>query len=311
MTPVPSTDDFRAAVLAGLSRRRRAIPCRWLYDEIGSALFEVICTLPEYYLTRAETALLERVGPDLAELAGPGRVVVDLGAGSMSKTRLLLSALTRPAALVPVDIARRPLLTHARRLAEEFPALTVEPLNADFTRPLTLPPTVSGPVLGFFPGSTIGNLGRCEAMRLLRGLRRLGGPLLVGVDLVKDPAVLEAAYDDRAGVTAAFTGNLLARLVRELDAEIDRRAFTHRARWNPRRSRIEIHLVCRRATELRVAGRRFAFGRGSAIHVEDCHKYSPEAFRRLATRAGWTPVASWIDHGYSLHLLAPSGTSPL
>ena len=302
-----ATRPFLAAALAGLSSRRRHIPCRWLYDDVGSALFEVICTLPEYYLTRAETALLQRVGPELAELAGPGRVVVDLGAGSMSKTRLLLAALQRPAALVPVDIARRPLLNHAQRLAAEFPALEVEPLVADFTQPIVLPPRLASPVLAFFPGSTIGNLSRPEAVRLLSRLRRLGGPLLVGVDLVKDPAVLEAAYDDRAGVTAAFTGNLLARLVRELGAELDPRAFAHRARWNPRQSRIEIHLVCRRDTELRLAGRRFAFQRGNLVHVENCHKYSPEAFRHLAGRAGWTPMAEWVDaeHHYGLHLLAP------
>ncbi|MGE5504226.1 MAG: L-histidine N(alpha)-methyltransferase [Actinomycetota bacterium] len=298
-------DDFRAAVLRGLAHRPRRLPCRFLYDEAGSALFDSICDLPEYPLTRAELGLLARCGPDIAARMGPGRVVVDLGAGSMRKTRLLLAALDRPAAYVPVDVAAGPLADHAARLAGDFPGLPVVPVVADFTRRLPLPRQLGGPVLSFFPGSTIGNLGRPQAVGLLKRLAALGGAALVGVDLVKPAGVLQAAYDDAQGVTAAFTLNLLHRLRRELGAEVDPAAFAHRARWRPAHQRIEISLVARRSTRLALDGRSFAFKAGEAIHVEDCHKYTPEGFAALAGAAGLRPEAVWVDEArrYSLHLL--------
>jgi dimethylhistidine N-methyltransferase len=299
------TNEFRTEVLRGLSRRPRRLPCRFLYDEAGSALFDRICDLPEYPLTRAELGLLAECGPEIAGAVGPGRVVVDLGAGSMRKTRLLLAALDRPAAYVPVDVAAGPLALHARRLAGDFPGLPVVPVVADFTRRLALPPGVAGPVLGFFPGSTIGNLRRAEAIGLLRRLGALGGAVLIGVDLVKPAGVLHAAYDDANGVTAAFTTNLLHRLRRELAAEVDVSAFVHRARWRPALDRIEIDLVARRRTTVAVASRRFCFAAGEAIHVEDCHKYTLDGFRALAAAAGLRPRAAWVDdeRRYSLHLL--------
>jgi L-histidine Nalpha-methyltransferase len=310
MTADAEAEGFRRAVLAGLARRPRRIPCKYLYDAAGSALFERICTLDEYYLTRTETALLRDHGGDIARLAGPGRTVVDLGAGSMEKARLLLSALEGPAAYVPIDIAREPLLAHGRRLAADFPALQVAPVAADFTGELTLPPLGPGRMLAFFPGSTIGNMRPNEAAAFLARVRRMMGRhglLLIGVDLVKDAGRLHAAYDDRAGVTAAFIRNLLVRMRRELGSTLDPAAFDHRARWNARLSRVEIHLVSRHRQRGMLAGQPVQFRRGHAIHIENCYKYEVAGFHRLAARAGLDAVATWTDPArlYSLHLLAP------
>ncbi|MEW5726487.1 MAG: L-histidine N(alpha)-methyltransferase [Pseudomonadota bacterium] len=310
MKPEPHHDGFREAVLAGLAARPRHIPCRYLYDSEGSALFDRITELEDYYLTRAETALLARHGPDVAALVGRGARVVEFGAGSMRKTRLLLKALRAPSAYVPVDVCRDALLLAARRLAAEHPGLAVAPLVADFLHPLALPPDPGGgPVLGFFPGSTIGNLTPVQARDFLRRAARLfgrGGWLLVGVDLAKDPRVIEAAYDDRHGVTALFVRNLLARANRELEADFDLDAFDHTARWNAREGRLEIHLVANRGQAVSVAGQEFRFRRGDAIHVEDCYKYSVGQFQWLARQGGFVPAAHWVDAAglFSLHLLA-------
>lgn len=303
--------EFRRAVLTGLAGMPRRIPCKYLYDEAGSALFDAICTLPEYPLTRAETTLLDRYAADIAGMVGPGRWVVELGAGSMRKTRRLLAALQAPAGYVPVDIAAGPLAAQARRLAAEFPGLAVAPQAADFTQRLPMPEAAAaGPALAFFPGSTIGNLRRPEALALLArvaGAVGAGGALLVGVDLIKERRRLEAAYDDAGGVTAAFTRNLLARLARELGAEVDPRDFDHRARWNAAAARVEIHLVSRRRQMIRLGGRQFGFHTGQAIHIEDSHKYDVSGFQRLAAQAGFRPAATWIEAeaGFSLHLLRP------
>ncbi|CAA7622617.1 L-histidine N(alpha)-methyltransferase [Magnetospirillum sp. UT-4] len=310
----PAADGFAEAMVAGLSGQPRAVPCRYLYDSEGLALFERITELDEYYLSRTETALLAAHGGDIAARVGTGCRVVEFGAGSMAKSRLLLAALERPSTYVPIDIAADALTLAARRVSRVFPGLTVTPLAADFLRPLTLPPEVAGggPVLEFFPGSTIGNLAPIEARDFLRRAARLAAPagwLLVGVDLAKDPRVIEAAYDDVQGITAAFVRNLLARANRDLSADFDPESFDHIARWNARESRIEIHLVanCRQSASL--AGRRFRFRRGDTIHVEDCYKYSVEQFRWLARAAGWQPEAVWIDPArlFSLHLLALPG----
>lgn len=303
-------DGFRDAVLSGLSRRPRAIPCKYLYDSEGSALFESITRLEEYYPTRTEIALLERHGGEIARLVGPGARVVEFGAGHMRKIRLLLAALEAPSAYVPLDVAREPLLLAARRIAAAYPAVAVTPLVADFTRPLALPhgDGEGKAVLGFFPGSTIGNMMPGEARDFLRRAARLvgeGGRLLVGVDLAKDPAIIEAAYDDSQGVTANFIRNLLVRANRELEADFDPRAFDHRAWWNAREGRIEIHLIAGRRQMVSVAGRMFSFRRGDTIHVENCYKYTVEQFQWLARLGGFQPEAAFMDSGglFSLHLL--------
>lgn len=312
MTTLPTDDGFRDAVLAGLSRRPRAIPCKYLYDAEGSALFERITELEEYYPTRAEIALLAAHGGDIARLVGSGARVVEFGAGSMRKTRLLLDCLDSPAAYVPIDVARDMLLLGARRIAAEHPGMVVRPIIADFAAPLALPDQGEGPVLGFFPGSTIGNMVPAEARDFLRRAGRLVGPggwLLVGVDLAKDPRMLESAYDDAQGVTSAFIRNLLARANRELDGDFDLRAFDHRAWWNAREGRVEIHLCARRRQLVTVAGRLFTFTSGELVHVEHCYKYGLEQFRWLARLGGFLPAAAWTggDGLFSMHLLRRSG----
>lgn len=312
--PHHSGDDFRMAVLAGLSQRPRAIPCKYLYDSEGSALFDRITELEEYYPTRTEIGLLTRAGADIADRLGPGARVVEFGCGSMRKTRLLLAALHRPATYVAIDVAREPLLLGARRLAAAHPGLAVVPLVADFTRPLALPPeaVAGGSALGFFPGSTIGNMHPADARAFLRRAGRVlgpGGRLLVGVDLIKDPRVLDAAYDDSQGVTAAFIRNVLVRANRELQADFDPDGFDHRALWNAREGRVEIHLVATRRQTVRIDDLGFSFRRGDVIHIEDCYKYSVEQFRWLARMGGFEPEAVWVDDDrlFSLHLLVKPG----
>lgn len=314
--PREHDDGFREAVVTGLSHRPRAIPCKYLYDAEGSALFDRITELEEYYPTRTEIALLEQAGADIAARIGAGARVVEFGCGSMRKTRLLLAALERPAAYVAIDVAREPLLLGARRLSALYPEMSVVPLVADFTRPLTLPPDdaadAHGPVLGFFPGSTIGNMRPDEARAFLRRAGRVlgrGGHMLVGVDLIKDSRLLDAAYDDAHGVTAAFIRNLLHRANRELGADFDVAGFDHRAWWNGREGRVEIHLVAARRQMVEIDGHRFAFRRGDVIHVEDCYKYGIEQFRWLARLGGFTPEAVWVDEDrlFSLHLLVNAG----
>lgn len=310
----PTTNDgFREAVLEGLSRRPRAIPCKYLYDTEGSALFDRITELEEYYPTRTELALLRRAGPHIARVVGPGARVVEFGCGSMRKTRLLLAALAEPAAYVAIDVAREPLLMGARRLATLYPDMAVMPLVADFTRPLALPPGQAtlrdgGPVLGFFPGSTIGNMRPDEARAFLRRASRVlgpGGRLLVGVDLIKEQHLLDAAYDDAQGITAAFIRNLLIRANRELGADFDVGGFDHRAWWNAREGRVEIHLVAARRQVASIESHRFAFRRGDVIQVEECYKYGIEQFRWLARLGGFEPESVWVDRErlFSLHLL--------
>ncbi len=311
-------DGFRAAVLEGLSRRPRTVPCKYLYDAEGSALFDRITELEEYYPTRTEIGLLQDYGHDIARRVGPHARVVEFGCGSMRKTRLLLAALDRPAAYVAIDVAREPLLLEARRLAALYPEMSVVPLVADFTRPLVLPPDAAtdgagdGRVLGFFPGSTIGNMRPAEARAFLRRAGRVlgvGGRMLVGVDLVKPQDLLEAAYDDAQGVTAAFTRNLLVRINRELDADFQVDGFDHRARWNAREARVEIALVASRRQTAAIDGHRFAFRRGDLIAVEECYKYGVEQFRWLARMGGFAPEAVWLDRDrlFSLHLLVNTG----
>ena len=290
--------QFRADVIAGLERRPRAIPARWFYDRRGSELFEKITDLPEYYPTRTETALLEAIGPELAERIGAGRAVVEFGSGSSSKTPLVLNAI-QPTAYVPIDISGDFLRESSRTLSAQFPNLLVLPFEADFMHPLTLPRTIANaPKLGFFPGSTIGNMTPFAAVDLLRAMRaslRQGAMLLIGMDRIKDASVLVPAYDDAAGVTAAFNLNLLERINRELSGTIPIEAFRHCARWNDDRARIEMHLEAMRAVAFTVDGRPFAMAAGETIHTENSHKYGPRDARILLRSGGWTPVAEWTD----------------
>lgn len=301
---------FKADLLAGLAARPRHIPCKYLYDQRGSQLFERICELPEYYLTRAELALLDHHGAAIARLCGTGTRLVEFGSGSSRKVRRLLPLL-RPAQYVPVDVSHAFLHAEARGLAGDFPWLAVTPVCADFTRPFALPPGPRGGrrVVGFFPGSTIGNFPPDEALAFLRRVRPVlghDGLMLVGVDTRKDAATLHAAYNDRAGVTAAFTLNLLARANRELGADFDLDGFEHRARYRPGEGRVVIELVSRREQAARVDGVRFRFAAGEAVHVEDSYKYAPDEFQALARAAGYRPLCVWQDPKarFSMHALA-------
>ena len=289
---------FRADVLAGLAAPIPAVPARWLYDRRGSELFEAITRLPEYYPTRTETALLERISGEIAERVGGGHAVVEFGSGSSAKTPILLRAVD-PAAYVPIDISGDFLRDSAEALGERFPGLAVHPVEADFTRPIALPGAVAAlPKLGFFPGSTIGNLVARTAVDLLRAMKETlgqGSRLVIGMDRIKDVDILLEAYDDAAGVTAEFNLNLLHRINAELDGDIPVDAFRHRAIWNDPLSRIEMHLEALRDVEFTVSGRSFAFRAGETIHTENSHKYGYRDSRLLLRAAGWGLVAEWID----------------
>lgn len=290
--------NFRADVLSGLGGQPRAIPARWFYDRRGSELFEAITDLPEYYPTRTETALLMQIGPQLGALAASNAAVVEFGSGSSAKTPILLRAID-PAAYVPIDISGEFLRHSARELSASFPGLPVLPVEADFLRPVPLPPEVSGlPKLGFFPGSTIGNMNAFHAVDLLRAMREWlgeGARLLIGMDRIKSPDILVPAYDDTQGVTAAFNLNLLERINRELAGTIPIQAFRHRAIWNADAARIEMHLEAQRDVEFAVDGRIFAMDAGETIHTENSHKYGPNGGRMLLRAGGWTPIREWTD----------------
>lgn len=289
---------FRRDILDGLSRAPKATPPIWFYDRRGSELFEAITGLPEYYPTRTEAALLQRHGAAIAASAGPGRAVVEFGAGSARKTPHLLRAI-HPAAYVPVDISGDFLRASSAALASAFPGLPVLPVVGDFNDALSLPMAVGGlPLLGFFPGSTIGNLEPEAAVDLLRAMRRLlgdGAMLLIGMDRIKDRDRLIAAYDDAAGVTAAFNLNLLTRINRELEGDLPLDGFVHRAWWNDEKARIEMHLEAVRPLHFHVAGQCFHMEPGETIHTESSHKYGARDERLLLRAGGWDPMREWMD----------------
>lgn len=305
-------EDFAAAVIAGLSARPRHIPSRFLYDARGSELFEEITKLEEYYLTRTEIGILEARAGDIARLAGPGRALVEFGSGSSRKTRILLDHLDEVAAYVPIDISGDALDGAVARLNGRYPGLDILPVEADFGAPVALPDEANGaPRLGFFPGSTIGNLEPSEAVDFLSNARHVLGPkssFIVGADLAKSPDILIPAYDDASGVTAAFTLNLLRRINAELDGDFDLDAFAHEAVFNDGEGRIEIYLVSLADQTVQVAGSSFAFRKGERIRTEYSHKYSIAQFRELAGRAGWQAAHSWTDDNrlFSLHYLLPA-----
>jgi L-histidine Nalpha-methyltransferase len=303
-------DDFGLAVIDGLSRPRKNVPARFFYDRRGSELFEAITRLPEYYPTRVEIGLLQDHAGDIARLAGGGRTIVEFGAGSAAKIPILLGAL-QPAAYVAVDISADFLSAAASKLRREHPGVAVIAMAGDFTRPLALP-DVPRPFTGFFPGSTIGNFHHAAAVDLLRSFAATlgeGSRLVIGLDTRKHPGLLEAAYDDGAGVTAAFNLNLLERINRELDGNIPVEAFEHRAWWHDGRGRIEMHLEASRDLAFRAAGRSFTMRKGETIHTENSYKYSPEEARMLARASGWEPMAMWTDKDglFGLHVWSHAG----
>ena len=288
--------DFGEAVVRGLSQPRKVIPARYFYDLRGSELFEDITQLPEYYPTRTETSLLRRHAMDLGRLAGRGRPLVEFGAGSAVKTPLLLDA-TGATTYVPIDISSEFLEGAVARLAAGRPTLRIVPIAGDFTHPLELP-QLTGPLTGFFPGSTIGNFDHRAAVKLLRSFGQTLGAdarLVIGIDSRKNPRLLEAAYDDAAGVTAAFNLNLLQRINRELDGTIPIDAFEHKAIWHDGFGRIEMHLVANRDVAFAIGGQHFSMRAGETIHTENSYKYTYEEARLLARASGWEPLAFWTD----------------
>jgi len=288
---------FRADVLNGLAEPIPSIPARWLYDRRGSELFDEITRSPTYYPTRTETALLEKIAPEIAALTGTGGAVVEFGAGSQTKTPLLLEAL-HPRAYVPIDISGEYLKDSAATVDADHARVDVFPVVADFTKEVVLPKEIEGlPRLGFFPGSTIGNFVPRSATDLLRHFRDIlgtGAKLLIGMDRIKPIERLIAAYDDPEGVTAEFNLNLLHRINRELAGDIPVDAFVHEARWNDMLSRIEMHLRAVHDVEFTIEGSTFAFREGETIHTENSHKYGPRGARMLLLAGGWTPLKEWI-----------------
>ena len=308
---------FRADVLDGLRHKQKALPARWLYDDAGSQLFEDITQIPEYYPTRAETEILKTRGAEFARAVGPGRAVVEFGSGSSVKTPLLLRAID-PAAYVPLDIAGDFLREAAAGLAQAFPQLPIHPVEADFMREVTLPNEVQKmPKLGFFPGSTIGNMVPRTAVDLLRSMRLtlkadLGVQpmLLIGMDLVKDRSVLEAAYDDAGGITAEFNRNLARRINRELDGTIPVDALHHLARWNDDYARVEMHLEAQRDIAFEVSGERFTMAAGETIHTENSHKFTRRSANLLLQAAGWTPRERWMDAEERFSVILAEASEP-
>lgn len=311
----PSTDQARAEILAGLRATPKRLSPKFFYDERGSALFDAICDQPEYYPTRTELGIMRAHAADMAAALGRDVMVVELGSGSSVKVRMLLDALEAPCAYVPLDISREHLESSAARIHAAYPALEVLPVCADFTRPFSLPAPKRAPgrIVVYFPGSTIGNFEPMAAQRLLHGIRiRVGegGALLIGVDLKKDPAVLNAAYNDAAGITAQFNRNVLAHVNRLVDAAFDAAAFDHRAYYNEAFGRIEMHLVSRASQRVVVAGEAIDFAAGESIHTENSYKYSLGDFARLAQRAGFSVEQSWTgaEGLFSVQLLRANGT---
>ncbi len=305
---------FLSDALDGLGQPQKTLPCKYFYDEIGSRLFEEICETPEYYVTRTETELLKKVAGEVSEACGPGTQVMEFGSGAGEKIRLLLHALKNPTEYIPIDISSEILMASAVRLREEFPGLRVSPFEMDYTRTADwaqLPKVGAARRIVFFPGSTLGNFLPGEALAFMHRLHetaRPGGALLVGVDLRKSPEVLEAAYNDAEGVTAAFNLHLLERIREELGADVPLDAFVHRALWNETQSRIEMHLLCLREHTWRLGGQSIHFRQGETIHTENSYKYTVEGFQDLARQAGLNPRHVWTDaHAYfSLHLLEAS-----
>ncbi|OYX72723.1 MAG: L-histidine N(alpha)-methyltransferase [Caulobacter sp. 35-67-4] len=294
---VPVDNGFLDDVVAGLSAQPKTLPSKYFYDAEGSRLFEAICDLPEYYLTRTETALLQQIAPEIAARIPEGAVLVEFGSGASVKTRILLDAAPQLSAYAPIDISQSALDEAAAEIRVSYPSLMVAPLVDDFTQALRLPSAVAGrAAVGFFPGSTIGNFPPTEAEDFLRRAGELlgeGATFVVGADVAKSASVLIPAYDDAQGVTAAFNLNILRRINRDLRGDFDLAAFAHEARWNALESRIEMHLVSQAAQSVTIGQHRFDFAAGESIHTENSYKYRPSAFEAIAQRAGWRVARSW------------------
>jgi L-histidine Nalpha-methyltransferase len=306
--PIAADSAFLRDVVAGLTAEPKYLLPKYFYDEAGARLFEDITAQPEYYPTRCELEVLRAHGREIARFIPAGAALIEFGSGSSRKVRLLLAGAPAIAAYVPVDISHEMLAHEAQALGRDHPGLVVLPFAADFTRPFVLPPALAGMThVGFFPGSTIGNFEPHEAASFLRHAGAMlgrGSAMIIGVDLVKEPARLNAAYNDAAGVTARFNLNLLARINRELGADFDLQSFRHHAFYDGVLRRIEMHLVSRRPQQVRVAGRSIQFRSGETIHTENSYKYTLSSFTALARRAGWSPAAAWTDPGGNFSVLA-------
>jgi dimethylhistidine N-methyltransferase len=307
----PQIQEFRRDVLVGLSQHPKRLPCKHFYDRRGSMLFEAICAQPEYYLTRTEQRIMHQHSGEMAAVLGEHVTLIEFGSGSSAKTRQLLAHLPRGTTYVPIDISREHLLSSAALLNREFSALNIQPLCADFTALAsefalpTIQSTASRRVV-YFPGSTIGNFEPTDAVRLLSRIGRLcgdGGGLLIGIDLVKEAAILERAYNDAAGVTAEFNLNLLIRINRELYADFDLDQFEHLASYDPRFERVEMRLASKRPQQVRISGRQFYFDAGEAIHTEYSHKYRVDRFARLSSESGWKLSRWWTDENQHFAVL--------
>ncbi len=304
-------EGFLDEVLAGLGQAPKTLPCKYLYDEKGSQLFDAICELEEYYPTRTEEMVLRDNSREIADLIGPEAQLIEYGAGSLQKVRILLDSMKDPAAVIPLDISREHLMASANVLAEEYPQVEILPVCADFSTPTPLPQPSSNPEakkVGFFPGSTIGNFTPDEAVGFLETVANdLGseGEFLLGVDVKKDESILRAAYNDREGVTAAFNINLLNRINRELKGDFDLSQWRHDAIYNDDRGRVEMHLVSQCTQTAHIMDQPFDFTQGETIHTESSHKYHVDEFLDLASSAGFSSLQTWMDNKsmFSVHYL--------
>jgi dimethylhistidine N-methyltransferase len=307
---------FATDVVAGLSAREKTLPAKYFYDADGSELFEAICRTPEYYPTRVETALLQRVAPQIAADIPEGAVLVEFGSGASAKTRVILDAAPQIAAYVPIDISEDALEKAAAAVSRDYPKVRVVPIADDFTGAIRLPAAARGRFkIGFFPGSTIGNFTHTEALRFLGSAKQLLGDdsvLLIGADLVKDETTLVAAYDDVEGITARFNKNLLTRINRELSGDFDLEAFDHLAFWNAELTRMEMHLVSRANQIVNADRHTFAFKAGERLHTENSRKFTTESFAELAARSGWSVTREWISPApqFAIFSLTPEGSNP-
>jgi dimethylhistidine N-methyltransferase len=306
-----SSEAFANDVIEGLTAKPKKLPPKYFYDLAGSALFERITHLPEYYPTRSELGLLKANAPAIASLFPPGCALVEFGAGSSRKARILLGAAATVEAYVPVDISGDFLEQDAAQLRRDFPRMTVQPLVGDFSQELKFPPAIAElPRVGFFPGSTIGNFEPHEACKFLRHAGALlgeGAIFVIGVDLIKDKEILYRAYNDSEGATAKFNFNLLVRINRELGANFNLSAFEHHAFYNSEQKRVEMHLASMRRQKVKVDGTTIDFRAGETIHTENSYKYTIESFHALARGAGWSPLKVWSDGMFSVHALSWTG----
>jgi L-histidine Nalpha-methyltransferase len=312
VVPATRVDQLTSDVLEGLRKSPKELSPVWFYDEYGSFLFDTICELPEYYLTRTELGIMQMHAAEMAQLIGPQAAMIEFGSGTSLKTRVLLDQLVAPAAYVPVDIAREHLLEAASTLARDYPAMPIVPVCADFTQPFDLPESIAQAQrrIVYFPGSTVGNFSPDAAGELLTSMRQMigdDGAVLIGIDLKKDIEVLKRAYDDRSGTTAAFNLNALRHINRELGADFDLEAFEHRAEWIEAQDRIEMHLVSKRDQVVEIAGHRIGFARGEYLRTEYCHKYTLESFATLAASAHLLATRTWTDaeKKFCVQLLEP------